>query len=312
MWIRSHIGIVALVLLCLAPPNLAAAGVTEIQAGGNTNGAGTQIQTFKNSECTGAGAPYGGCTGISAGSGFTTSISQNDCITAFVDTYNNNAGGTFGSIVVTAPSGWNGPVTKLTTGAELAVGTDWWKAAGPSETGDYVFTCTVSGVPTACYPSISFGDYSGTNAPNGACFDPAISNHNTGGGPALAVLYGTPTYPNTMIIGLFEAASSLGGPADLTQRYLVQQSGGQYFSNYYGDNKITSTSGGETGSGSGTVGGIVEGIEPLQAIPTATATATATATSTATATATSTAATPCGVVYLGRRSAGLHVSCNGL
>ena len=158
MEIRSVIKVVPIVLVCLALPS-SRRQVYRDPSGGNTNGAGTQNQTFNNSECYRSRYTLWRLPRQRAGSGWTTSISQNDCITAYVDSYNNNVTAVRRLDCRDGPERLERSSFARHHGCRTGSRNRLVEGGGTEWTGDYVFSCTVSGTPTACYPSISFGDY---------------------------------------------------------------------------------------------------------------------------------------------------------
>jgi YD repeat-containing protein len=246
-----------------------------VQYASNCNASGSSVTVFYNSQCTGSGTPYFGCTGAGTGSGLTGTPANGDCLVAFLNSYNING------IAETPPSGFTQHAS-ANAGMTNVLENDYWKVAS-NESGDYTWSCTSSGSPEACYPCIAFAEYANSNGPNGVCFDPAVA---ASGSAPTPVNYGTPTYPNTMLV----LGTSLNGtpvcPTDMTQEVQIPQVGGQYFGLGYCDKKDVSTSGSETPVSGNAY--LVEGIEPYQAEATPTVTATATGTTTAAQTATAT------------------------
>jgi hypothetical protein len=275
------IGVIALLLLCfvgLAFGQSATPTATPVacstpslvqfaSALPDTNNAGT-VSIYYNSECTAAGTPHVGCTGLHTGSGLTSTPVNGDCL-IFGWSFYNNLGGNLGQ-----PAG----LTQLAyEPASAGLNLMALKKIASSESGDYTFTNSVQ-----FFPTITMAEYSGTSS---TCVDSAVTGVNYNGAiSALTVTYGTPSIGNEMLVSMFTNGVTPGlvftAPSGFTTRFNQVDVSNFNAGTYFGDSKFTSTSGTVVGSlpSNNNFAGIVLGIEGNTTCATPTPTATATST----------------------------------
>jgi hypothetical protein len=267
-------------------------GITNVQTASNiaTTTSASSITVFHNSECTGSGTPFAGCTGSGTGSGIATTPVNGDCLILALSYYI-----PFG-IHTTIPSGF----TEVADGSDIngTLGIFIYTKIANSESGDYTISC--GGLP--CFPTGILAEYSGTTTGVVGCTDTGLAVGGAGSNTPVSSLtlpYISPVVnPYELVVAEFvaqTAGNAITGPWDLTQEVNLPGVSNTSVGSYYGDNKLINNAGyevatvGTTDNMAGAAVGLVPAAAVCEATPTPTATRTATPTATATATATNTA-----------------------